>query len=71
MGEIVLPRGVMPVQMAVLGLELRDWIAVGSLPAVVEFLAAPGVELRDVAEAAYEFADLMLEVRTRRVGVGQ
>jgi hypothetical protein len=53
------------VTMAVMGLTLRDWIAVMTAPVVAEFLAAPGVELGDVAEGAYEFADLMLKAREK------
>lgn len=63
---ILVPGGEVPVQMAVMGLSLRDWIAVMSVPGVVEFYCAPGVELGDIARGAYEFADLMMRERERR-----
>lgn len=53
----------MPVQMAVLGLTLRDYFAVMCSGVVGEYYAAPGVELKDIAQGAYEFADLMLKAR--------
>lgn len=53
----------MPVQMAVLGLTLRDYFAVMCVGVVGEYYAAPGIELKDIAQGAYEFADLMLKAR--------